>query len=84
MAIEAEYMQAAMRTAQFEQRGSDWFGSIPQLPGLWSSGASLEEARDDLLDALPVWIEVHVKVGGHGLPDIDGVSAQSPSHQPSK
>jgi len=43
-------------------------GSIPQLPGLWSSGATLEEAREDLRDALDAWADVDVKVGGHPLP----------------
>jgi predicted RNase H-like HicB family nuclease len=83
MATDAEYLEAAMRAAQFEQKGKDWFGSIPQLPGLWSSGATLEEARDELRDALRAWIDVHVNVGGHRLPDIDGVSAQR-LQQPSK
>jgi len=83
MATDAEYIQAAMRAAHFEHSGAEWFGSIPQLPGLWSSGATLEAARDDLLDALHAWIDVHIKVGGHRLPDINGVSAQRPQ-QPSK
>jgi predicted RNase H-like HicB family nuclease len=69
MATNAEYVQAAMRSAHFEQKGAEWFGSIPQLPGLWSSGATLEEARDDLRDALHAWIDVHVNVGGHRLAD---------------
>ena len=68
MATDAEYVQAAMRAAQFEQLGEEWFGSIPQLPGLWSSGATLEAAREDLVGALHAWIDVHVKVGGHALP----------------
>ncbi len=68
MAADTQYVQAAMRAAHFEQVGEEWFGSIPQLPGLWSSGATLDEARDDLLDALHAWIDVHVNVGGHRLP----------------
>jgi predicted RNase H-like HicB family nuclease len=82
MATDAEYIRAAMRAAQFEKKGAEWFGAIPQLPGLWSSGATLEEARADLLDAIRAWIEIHTKVGGHNLPDIDGISAQ-PSSLPS-
>ena len=56
-----------MRAAQFEQLGEEWFGSIPQLPGLWSSGPTPDEARDDLLAALHAWIDVHVNVGGYRL-----------------
>ena len=75
MATDAEYIQAAMRAAQFEQQGAQWFGSIPQLPGLWSSGATLDEARADLRDALHAWIDVHVNEGGHSLPGIGFPSA---------
>ncbi len=75
MAIDAEDVQAAMRAAHFEQEGAQWFGSIPQLPGLWSSGATLDEARDDLREALHAWIDVHVNEGGHRLPDIGFPSA---------
>jgi predicted RNase H-like HicB family nuclease len=80
MASDAKYVQAAMSAALFEQSGAQWFGSIPHLPGLWSSGATLDQARDDLLDALHAWLDVHVNEGGHSLPDIESFSASVPQH----
>ena len=78
MANYPEYVQAAMRAAQFEQLGGEWFGAIPQLTGLWSNGPTIEDARNDLLDSLHDWIDVHMKIGGHRLPEINGVSIYEP------
>lgn len=62
-----------MRAAQFERVGQEWFAEIVQLPGLWGSGPTIEDARNDLLESLHDWIDVHVKIGKHPLPSINGV-----------
>ncbi len=62
-----------MRAAQFERVGQEWFAEIAELPGLWGSGATHEDARNDLLESLHEWIDVHVKLGKHRLPAINGV-----------
>ena len=78
MRTDPKYVQAAMSAAHFEQSGAQWFGAIPQLPGLWSSGTTLEEARADLLDALYAWLDIHLNEGGHSLPAIESFNASSP------
>ena len=73
MATLTEYLDAAMREASYEKmEDGAWFVSIPQFDGLWATGATIEEARNDLWEALPGWIEVHTKVGNR-LPDVNGV-----------
>jgi predicted RNase H-like HicB family nuclease len=74
MANYLEYVQAVMRAAQYERVGEEWFAGIKELPGLWGNGPTVEDARNDLLESLHDWIDVHVKIGGHKLPDINGVS----------
>lgn len=75
MATYPEYIRAAMRRAQYEQmEDGEWFASIPGFEGLWASGPSVEEAREQLLETLYEWIPVHVGIGKNRLPDIDGVS----------
>jgi predicted RNase H-like HicB family nuclease len=75
MATPLEYMHAAMRRAQYERvENEGWFATIPELPGLWASGPTIEDARKDLFHALDGWISVHVIAGQNRLPDIDGVS----------
>jgi predicted RNase H-like HicB family nuclease len=79
MAVRAEYLDAAVRTASFEKMEDDsWFASIPNFDGLWATGPTLEEARNDLLEALPDWIEAHTGAGNRA-PDVDGVSAGTSS-----
>jgi predicted RNase H-like HicB family nuclease len=74
MATIVQYMEAAMREASYEKlEDGTWFASIPELPGLWASGATVEEARRQLSDALSGWIEVHSKAGNR-VPDLKGVS----------
>ena len=61
MATYLEYLRAAMRKAQFEQmEDGKWFASIPELTGLWATGASVEEARKELAETLDGWIDVHI------------------------
>jgi predicted RNase H-like HicB family nuclease len=80
MATYLEYLNAAMKKAEFEQmENGDYFGSIPGFDGLWASGHTREEAARDLYSALDGWIDVHLKIGRHALPTIDGAHVYDPS-----
>ena len=71
-------MRAAMRQAQYEKSEEDgWLATIPGFKGLWASGATIEDAREDLYSALDGWIAVHLLIGKNSLPEIDGIS---PNH----
>ncbi len=68
-----EYVQAAMRRAEYERLADgSWFSRIPALQGLWAEGATLEECRAELLSALEDWI-VFGLVNGQQVPAIDGL-----------
>jgi predicted RNase H-like HicB family nuclease len=74
MATRSEYIDAALHEASYEKlEDGTWYASIPQLPGLWAAEATLEETKNDLADALPGWIEVHLRAGNR-LPDLHGIS----------
>lgn len=45
-------------TAVFEQHGSDFIAYIEEIPGVNTQGATLEEARTNLIEALELIIEV--------------------------
>jgi predicted RNase H-like HicB family nuclease len=73
MATILEYMSAAMRRAQYEplEDGSGgWYAHIPGFEGLWASGPTVEEAREDLHDALDGWLTVNFVISQLELPDI--------------
>ena len=44
-------------TAVFEQDGSWWIGYVEELPGANTQGATLEEARENLKDAVALILE---------------------------
>jgi predicted RNase H-like HicB family nuclease len=68
-----EYIQAAMRHAHYEiMENRRYFGEIPECPGAWGEGATLEEAREELKGALESRIIVVLRHGDRFQP-IDGI-----------
>ncbi len=72
------YIDAAMKHAHYEmidQPEDPYYGEIPGLEGVMACGASLEECRANLEDALDAWIVLGLQLG-HEIPPIDGVCLQ--------
>ena len=53
-----QYLREALERAHYEiiQDKEPYYGEIPPLPGVWASGATLEECRRNLTDALEDWL----------------------------
>ena len=69
------YIQTALRQAQYEQmKDGEWFASIPGFNGLWATGTSGEEVRQQLAETLNEWILVHISIGGNKIPAIGELS----------
>jgi predicted RNase H-like HicB family nuclease len=68
------YLDAAMRHAAYEQLEDDegWFATIRDFPGLWASGKTVEDTRDELRSALEGWIILALRQGER-LPLLDGI-----------
>jgi len=63
-----QYIQQAMRQAHYEfMENHRFFGRIPDCPGLWAEGATLEECREELQSALEDWLLLGLHLG-HTLP----------------
>ena len=71
------YIEAAMRHAQFEWLEDDreWYGAIPELPGVWATGATEDACRTELRDVLEGWIALSLRMGDR-LPVIDGAAIE--------
>jgi predicted RNase H-like HicB family nuclease len=67
------YIEAAMRHARFEwlDDSREWYGEIPELPGVWATTDSQEECRVELREVLEGWIALGLR-HGHDLPPVDG------------
>jgi predicted RNase H-like HicB family nuclease len=79
MAALTEYLQAAMRHAEYERLDDgDWYAHIPGLAGLWASAKTVEDTRNDLCSALEDWLYVNAYIARLKLPEFDGVSIAAP------
>jgi predicted RNase H-like HicB family nuclease len=78
MATYLEYLNAAMKKAQFEpMENGAYFGSIAGFDGLWATGPTREDAERDLYSALDGWVDVHLRVGRQSIPMVEGVDLYS-------
>jgi predicted RNase H-like HicB family nuclease len=70
-----EYIRAAMSRAEYEDLDDEgWFGHItsPGFQGVWASGRSPEDARNELQSVLEDWILIRLH-RGQPLPIVDGI-----------
>ena len=49
-------------TAVFEQRGDWWIGNVEELPGANTQGRTLEEARENLREAIRLIIDANREI----------------------
>ncbi|GGA30974.1 type II toxin-antitoxin system HicB family antitoxin [Okeania sp. KiyG1] len=70
-----EYLQKAMQAANYDilEEDQGFYGSISGAAGVWATGSTLEECRQELLEVLEEWVLIGVAMG-HELPEFDGVS----------
>ncbi len=68
----AEYLQAAMSHAVYEQiEDGTYFGHIDELPGSWANAATLEECIQEMRSVAEGWILLAI-ADHEKLPEIDG------------
>jgi len=53
-----QYITVALRRAHYEllENGEGFYGSIPELTGVWAQASTLEECREELKAALEDWL----------------------------
>ena len=52
-------------TAVFEQKAQCWIGWVEELPGANTQGATLDEVRDNLKEAVRLVMEANRELSGH-------------------
>lgn len=74
-----EYIEMALKRAHYEMIEDDepFYGEVSELPGVWASGKTLEQCRENLASVLDGWILVRLS---HGLPipEIGGLKITPP------
>ena len=64
-----------MRHAHYEviDDTERFYGSIPVCPGVWATGNTLEECREELQSVLEDWLVLGLRLR-HAIPAIDGIT----------
>jgi predicted RNase H-like HicB family nuclease len=70
----SEYITKGLSKAHYEIIDDEepFYGGIPELPGVWATGVTLEECRQNLIEVLEGWILVRVRKG-LSIPELDKV-----------
>ncbi len=60
-----EYLDAAMQRARYEliEDEDPFYGEVPELQGVWATGKTLEECRQNLADVVDGWILIRLARG---------------------
>ena len=69
-----EYIATALRRARYEflPDGEGVYAEVPDLPGIWANGDTVEETREDLRLALEGWLALAL-ARGVPIAVLDGV-----------
>jgi predicted RNase H-like HicB family nuclease len=70
-----KYVGTALAKAHYEilPGGEGFYGSIPELQGVWANAPTLEECREELRQVLEEWIVLGLRKR-HPIPEIDGIN----------
>lgn len=60
-----EYIEEALKRARYEiiEDEEPYYGEVEELKGVWATGKTLEECRDNLKDVIEGWILLSIKKG---------------------
>lgn len=75
-----EYIDAALNRAHYEliDDPEPFYGEVRELPGVYATGETLEQCRENLREVIEGWILLSVR-RDLPIPELDGVSI--PSHE---
>lgn len=60
-----EYIEEALKRARYEIIDDEdpYYGEVDELKGVWATGKTLEECRNNLKEVIEGWILVSIKRG---------------------
>ncbi|RKY05583.1 type II toxin-antitoxin system HicB family antitoxin [Candidatus Poribacteria bacterium] len=77
-----EFIEEALKRAKFEIIDDEepFYGEVPELEGVWATGKTLEECRENLRTAIEEWILLSVSLG-LPIPRLGDVEIVVPSRE---
>ncbi len=78
-----EYIEAALQHAHYELIDDEepYYGEVPELQGVWATGKSLEERRQNLADVVDGWVLIRL-ARGLPIPPLGQVQIALPKELP--
>ena len=69
-----EYINEALRRARYEiiKDEEPYYGEIPGIQGVWATGNTLEECREQLKETLDEWLILSLK-RDLPIPELNGI-----------
>ena len=79
----AQYIQAALEKAEYEviDNPDPYYAHVPGLVGVWATGKSFEECRNELIEVIEEWIVAKLQ-WGQTIPPMGGLSISVSSKKP--
>jgi predicted RNase H-like HicB family nuclease len=79
----AQYIQAALEKAEYEviDNPDPYYAHVPGLVGVWATGKSFEECRNELIEVIEEWIVAKLQ-WGQTIPPMGGLSISVSSKEP--
>ena len=75
MGMIRRYVSEALKRAEYERmEDAQFFASIPDFEGLWATGATIEDARNELEAALESWIVAALTMSHVPLPKLGDIT----------
>jgi len=78
----SEYMNVALEKAQYKIIDDEYpyFAEVPELEGVWATGKTIEECRNELIEVIEEWIVARLQ-RGLSIPMLCGQTIGSPSRE---
>lgn len=72
-----QYIETALAHARYDVIDDEepYYGEVPELPGVWATGKTLEECRRNLMEVIDGWIIVRLR-RGLSIPPIDNCTIE--------
>jgi len=72
-----QYIETALAHARYDVIADEepYYGEVPELPGVWATGKTLEECRRNLMGVIDGWIIVRLR-RGLPIPPIDNCTIE--------
>jgi len=78
----SEYMNVALEKAQYKIIDDEYpyFAEVPELEGVWATGKTIEECRNELIEVIEEWIVARLQKG-LSIPMLCGQTIGAPSRE---